>query len=605
MLAPDDRRLLLESLRPPEGFQLDFAIATTFSLDLVALLTAPVAFTFHDWENEDGRPVADPLALLESLSRHADKLAVFCQADRIVAPAKAHQLFTFLERRIVPVRARHPDGLFHPKVWAIRYAAADGDVRYRLLVSSRNLTFDRSWDTLLVLEGPVEDRKVGFGHLRPLGEFFDALPGLGVHHVPEDIANRVGEMAAEIRRVRFELPEGVEEVAFWPIGLGKGSAWPFPKTARKMVVLSPFLTGDAVGRLGKIADDAILVSDAAELDRLGKSQLASFSDIRVLNPSAQQEDGETKAPGLLGLHTKLYVLDQGKTTHVWTGSANATTAGFGINVELLAELQGPRRLFGTDVLLAEGKGVTSFASLLEPYEPPDEPEVDEVEESMARLVESIRTAIGKLGLELRVSPADEPDTFALVISGSPIEIESDDAEVEITCRPISLGDAKAVRLVPGAPVTEAFTPISFEALTSFIAFQVSVRRGDRLLEERFVLNLPLHGEPAGRRQRVIQSLLSDERSVLRFILMLLAGDAELSAAALARTDGAAGEGWMFGFGDDTVLESLLRALVREPGRLDRVAQLLADLQAGENPPPLPEGFLRVWKPIWAARQGAP
>src|SRR5262245_13963061 len=140
MLEPNDRRLLLESLRPPEGFQLVFAVATTYSLDLIALLTTPIAFTFYDWEHVDGRPVVEPLALLEALSRHAERLAIFCQADRIIVPGRAHGLFGFLEECVIPVRAPRPEGVFHPKVWALRYADSAGAVRYRLLVSSRNLT---------------------------------------------------------------------------------------------------------------------------------------------------------------------------------------------------------------------------------------------------------------------------------------------------------------------------------------------------------------------------------------------------------------------------------------------------------------------------------
>jgi hypothetical protein len=74
MLEPEDRRLLLESLRPPEGYVLDHAVGTTFSLDLLALLTAPLAFTFFDWEGREGENCADPLALLESVRRHANRI---------------------------------------------------------------------------------------------------------------------------------------------------------------------------------------------------------------------------------------------------------------------------------------------------------------------------------------------------------------------------------------------------------------------------------------------------------------------------------------------------------------------------------------------------
>ena len=64
MLAPKDRTLLLEALRPPAGYRLDVAVCTTYSLDLMAMLVAPLAFTFFDWEDDDGEPTRDPNALL-------------------------------------------------------------------------------------------------------------------------------------------------------------------------------------------------------------------------------------------------------------------------------------------------------------------------------------------------------------------------------------------------------------------------------------------------------------------------------------------------------------------------------------------------------------
>ena len=78
MLAPRERRLLLDALRPPPGHRLDRAVGTSFSLDLLALLTAPLAFTFFDWEDDEGAPTADPLALLEAVRRHADRITLFC-----------------------------------------------------------------------------------------------------------------------------------------------------------------------------------------------------------------------------------------------------------------------------------------------------------------------------------------------------------------------------------------------------------------------------------------------------------------------------------------------------------------------------------------------
>ena len=89
MLGTRERTLLLDSLRPPAGYRLRRAVGTSFTLDLIALLTAPLAFTFFDAHDEDGAPVADPVALLEALRRHAEKVSLFCQAGAIGVPGRS------------------------------------------------------------------------------------------------------------------------------------------------------------------------------------------------------------------------------------------------------------------------------------------------------------------------------------------------------------------------------------------------------------------------------------------------------------------------------------------------------------------------------------
>src|SRR5271170_886920 len=158
MLNPLDRQLYLDALKPPVGYELDRAVATTFSLDLTTLLTVPLGFALLDWDDSQGRLLLDPVALLHSLRKYADRITVFCQAGRIATPAKQHPLFAHLERMIVEVHAAKPHGVFHPKVWLLRFLSKEAPVRYRLLCMSRNLTSDRSWDTLLTLEGDLADR---------------------------------------------------------------------------------------------------------------------------------------------------------------------------------------------------------------------------------------------------------------------------------------------------------------------------------------------------------------------------------------------------------------------------------------------------------------
>jgi hypothetical protein len=97
MLRPDERGHLLELLRPSAGSSLDCAVGTTFSLDLISALMLPLSFAFFDWEQADGEPVADPLALLEALHHYGDCFTVFCQSGQIRLPRNDQPLVTFLE----------------------------------------------------------------------------------------------------------------------------------------------------------------------------------------------------------------------------------------------------------------------------------------------------------------------------------------------------------------------------------------------------------------------------------------------------------------------------------------------------------------------------
>ena len=55
--------------------------------------------------------------------------------------------------------------------------------------------------------------------------------------------------------------------------------------------------------------------------------------------------------------------------------------------------------------------------------------------------------------------------------------------------------------------------------------------------------------------------------------------------------------------DLPLFESLLRALEREPAKLDHVAGLIEDLRkTPEGEALIPEGFTEIWDPIWAARE---
>ncbi len=78
MLEPDARAVLIDALRPPPGMALERAVGTSFSLDLEALLIAPVAFALFNIDLGEPGQATDPISLLEAVRRHADKIDIFC-----------------------------------------------------------------------------------------------------------------------------------------------------------------------------------------------------------------------------------------------------------------------------------------------------------------------------------------------------------------------------------------------------------------------------------------------------------------------------------------------------------------------------------------------
>ncbi len=615
----------MEALRPPAGYGLDRAIGTTFSLDLLALLTAPLSFTIFGWEEEDGSPSADPLALFEGLRRFSDRISVYCQAGQIAVPSNTPLLLGYLEDSVIEVEPPTPSRIFHPKVWALRLTAEDRPVLYRLLVLSRNLTFDRSWDTVLALEGEVSGGRRRIAANRPLGDFFAALPGLAVRDVPERAREAADLVQEELRRTHFELPAGFEDMKFWPLGLSKRTRWSFADRVDRMLCISPFVGKGLLDRLpGR--SDGVLVSRREELDALDPEAVEAFGRTYVLREEAELEDEvpeeETdEAPSdaaerptteddegetLRGLHAKLYVADAGRETRIWTGSANATHAAFSGNVEFLVELVGKRSFCGVDRVLGAPDDSTGFEDLLQRYEPPTDPvERDETRAMLEDRADDIRRIIVGSSLGAVVSASEDADgKYSVVLNAEHGASITQDAEVR--CWPITLRQEQSVRLFELSTSVAEFG-LSLEAITPFFAFAITTTEGKTSFTRRFVLNVPLSGAPEGRREAMVDALLSDRGRVMRLILMLLAeGSPEERDLALLLGRSRAGEGSSNGSAGPLgipLFEEIVRALWSNPKAIDRIEGMLATLRRSERRAQLiPEDLEEIWPQVLEARR---
>jgi hypothetical protein len=601
MLEPNHRILLTQALRAPAGYRFDSGIATTFSLDLTALLGAVLNLSMIGDDAAAGE-LKDGIAVLEALQRTAARLTVYCQTGQIVVPRMAHVLYGLLEPMVAPVTAPL-GGVFHPKLIVLRFEpTAPGDsVLFRALVMSRNLTYDRSWDVALAVEGSPtgRNRRDNEG----LRDLVASLPGLAAVDVSHDRRQQAESLAEQLHTVDWVLPAGFEALWFESLGL-RPRRWRLPESQR-LAVISPFVSEEALRMLSGSTGEAVaLISRPEELDKLPASARQLFQQNLVLREALESESGEdlpAEGSVLRGLHAKVYVAMRGWDTTLILGSANATRAAIVdcINVELLAALTGKKsKVKGIDELLS-GQGLLHA---LEPYSPGDAPAEDaEVNAALERLEEA-RRVISMAAL--RVSCQGEKDHWQLtLVPAAPIPLQGISG---IRAWPISLRpehSVDAMALESGSPV--ALPACSLAAVTGFIAFEMTSEPAG---ESRcFVLNLPVDGLPEERRAAVVRAIVANREGFLKYLLFLLA-DFEEDGLPNDLLLTVTGEGVAGGYqlADALpLLEEMTRALSRDKDRLRRIQSLIDDLNRNADGDSLiPEEFMDLWRVFEAALQEA-
>lgn len=620
MLAPDQRALLLDGLRPPSGYRLDHAVGTTFTLDLETALTVPLAFAGFDLSN-----AKDPVAVLEAIRSTADRVDVFCQAGAIKAGHWPSDLVVLLEGVIhdVVLQRHH---LFHPKVWILRYAPQDegDDVDvYRVLVLSRNLTGDRSWDVILRLDGE-HDRKINQGNAG-LHRFVQALPGLAKYDLPKTRFEAIERLADEVRKVHWELPAGVAGVEFWPFGI-PGMRQPATRelfAGYRHLLVAPFISEDGLESILTDATGEVqLVARQEQLDRLPAGTLDDV-DVYVIDAAAGLDDPDavededstggtagrdldasgpgvdddasqpsSEAQALFGaLHAKFYVVESNRRARVFVGSANMTHQAFNGNVEMLCELVGGATKIGIDTFLGDSKGL---ASILVPYASPDSPVTDEEEDLCYRL-DQVLTEIASIQFAMTVQP-DGQLWSAVVRSGVPLKF---DGSVSLSIGPFNRHEQTAV--VSGARAEVPITAREGADLTPFFRVTASTLWNEKTLERSAVLRAEMIGGPEDRVGEVIVRQIDTPEKFLRLLLLILGlGDGAWPAAATAGADSSGGGVWTTGGGG--LFELLVRALARQPDSLDDLASIVERLRShGKAAEILPPDWDLVWAAVESAR----
>ena len=563
-LDPGVRQTLSSVLRPPAGFRLDAAVGTSFTLDLRTLLAVPLTFALLDGVeiepgNESSGEEETPAApvLLGALLAYAERIRVVSDARYISAPTRSSRLYSLLEPAIAPVVVA-PGAHFHPKFWLLRFIDEDSNASHRLVLSTRNLTDDRSWDLVVVLD---ED---------PAGVPAAAQPAIGLLRAaaPGDLL--IEDLASSAASARFLPPPGCGDLRLhaWPAGRG---ADPMEgRSGPKMLVVSPFIGLDRLRALARRSDQLTVVSRPETFDRLAARGDLPRADLRRLVDLAADDDGLSGE-----LHAKLVVLDEaGGRSRWWLGSLNATENGVRRNAEALLELTTPTVTGGVDALL--GTEGNSLGALLEQHvlRPPVDDDQDLAGER------KLRQAIA--GASWGVAVTQQPDGhLAAALTVDWLEPRPD-PEADIRVRFSSGRPADRLRLDLQAARSETRWPlVLLEDVTSLLEVQVRLPACDPFT--LLVVADLVVPDVEARRAALFSAIVPDVDVMLRLILLLLtSGNDAGSASAAARKliDGDSEPA------DDVpsvpFVEEMIRSYAREPDRLRRAGEMIAGLPR-DNP----------------------
>lgn len=577
MLKPAENRLnYSELLTPPSGYEVEFAIGTTYSLDLEALVGVPLALSLS--EEMDQTFQDDPIYVLEGLRRSADKFAIFCEAGQIKIPQNQNSIFAMMEDSVFEV-ALENDQSFHPKLWLIKYQNNDNEILYRLLVLSRNLTFDRSWDVAIALEGKKSKNKTTKN--KPLADFFRYL----VDFTGEDEKKvQIQNIISELDYIHFDpANKHIPEFDFCPLGItgyGKEETDIFEKY-HQLIVISPFISQSTISELNELAlsnAKRVLITRKTELQKLTE-EMFSYFEVFTLKDSII--DGESVISGdinegeiteLQDIHAKLYARTKYNDHYIYVGSANSSRNAFNGNIEFLLKLKYKKHGFKITDLLED-----MFGNEENPFERIETiPEQEEVESD---LTDQLQKGIKKLcRIQSSAFVIKENDNYTLHVTFDEIPEGCD----------FTIGPLLSTKELPLKKET-FFECISLLELGNFYKI-IAAKDGEQVQR---VIKVKTNGIPEEREKEIFRAIIKDSHTFLKYVAFLLSDDFLLSVLEnLERKNPGSGK-WDIDTGAYPALyENMLKTAARSPEKLEDVENIINII---ENEDIIPAEFQHLYQ----------
>ncbi len=582
MFDPEKERINYSSvLRPPAGFELDLAVATTYSLDLPTLISALIPLALGG--EMSGVCRDNPVSVFFAIRKIIDKVMIFCDSSAVKLPENDSPFFPLLDRMIYPVFPEN--GAFHPKMWLLRFKdKKSSTLSYRAVLLSRNLAYDRSWDMCVSFEGSsVAESERANG--KELGNFLRWL-------APE----KLDGFAAELERVRFTGKNLVDdEMLFIPLYPSSEARKNLPAPLKgdkekiaegekfsRLLAMSPFLTPKAVEvftsyfKPDKRDSKMVLVSRKNELAKTfngfappefyGRDGKKNFEIYHLCDDAlhgAQNDDDEFYLPS--DIHAKFYVVQD----DFYLGSMNLTENGKFRNTELMVKIR-PR---GNAVFFSviDGLKLEDEQSCFETFDLQSEVEISEDEQLEDELKNFFRPVANYLN-SCRISVEKGTDgRFSVTLENSepPPDLSS-----SICCELRHQGAAESVPLSGKM----RFTAIAPEKLSDFYALTLS--RGT--VEVKRMMILKTAADFASERDCAVSAKIFDSAGKLLAFLEFASAPDQAVFALRQKTDiFSSAEAGCNRFAVEKsagIYEQLLRTAALDTDKLSDVRKVIGELK---------------------------
>ena len=335
--------LVFNQMLCSEGYKVDYAVGTTYSLDLTSFMSLP--FSLGLIEEPDKAMLSSIAYLFTALRMCSNKLAVFCNFSNIKVPDGQKKIFySLIEKSIFPINAaKKPTDLvnFHPKVWVIQESEINGGTkRIKVIVMSRNLTNDNSIDVVCELTGIISDKEASSKSLEKHKALWDFLNYLKLF-ADGPKRKMIERLVASIKKVKkFDLSDSpFDDYTFIPMGIKEHTTdgkelLEYMHQSREAVIISPFIDEHALAGFSDLNDKTLITREMS----LTQGIVDCIGQENIYITNQQMLDNEES--NSVDLHAKVfYTRDRENRQYMYLGSTNATRNGFERNVEFLMGLR--------------------------------------------------------------------------------------------------------------------------------------------------------------------------------------------------------------------------------------------------------------------------